>query len=487
MGAERVLDDHATRVTPRRRAQLSRPGADPLRATARRRPTPWSRPRSAEQVAAVLAACARAGVAVVPFGGGTSVVGGVEALRGASRGGRLARPRRGWTALLEVDPVSLTARVEPGIFGPGAGAAAGRARPDARALPAVVRVLHRRRLGGHALRRARRRPATGGSTSWSRRCAARRPSGPLATRDVPATAAGPSAARAGGGLGGRAGRDHRGHAARAPAARGRATTRAGRFAPSRRAPRPIAPLEQAGASPDVARLSDEEETRLSMALASSGSAGRAARAAPTCACAATRAAASPSPASRARRTRSRAGAAARRACCARRGAWRWASGPGGHGCKGRFAAPYLRDELLDRGVMVETLETATTWSNLHRLYAAVGAALREALAARGTPPARDVPRLAPLPVGRVAVLHLHRAPGAREPSSSSGARPRRPPATRSRPTAARSPTTTRSAPTTRRGWSEEMGELGLEVLRGREGAPRPGRDHEPREAAADGR
>jgi alkyldihydroxyacetonephosphate synthase len=48
----------------------------------------------------------------------------------------------------------------------------------------------------------------------------------------------------------------------------------------------------------------------------------------------------------------------------------------------RFRAPYLRDELLDRGVMVETLETATTWSNLPRLYDAVRGTLREALGER---------------------------------------------------------------------------------------------------------
>ena len=30
----------------------------------------------------------------------------------------------------------------------------------------------------------------------------------------------------------------------------------------------------------------------------------------------------------------------------------------------RFAAPYLRDELLTHGVMAETLETATSWSNV---------------------------------------------------------------------------------------------------------------------------
>jgi alkyldihydroxyacetonephosphate synthase len=60
--------------------------------------------------------------------------------------------------------------------------------------------------------------------------------------------------------------------------------------------------------------------------------------------------------------------------------------PGEAWLRGRFAAPYLRDEMLDRGVLVETLETATTWSNLQTLYAAVGDALRIALSERGTPP-----------------------------------------------------------------------------------------------------
>jgi alkyldihydroxyacetonephosphate synthase len=69
------------------------------------------------------------------------------------------------------------------------------------------------------------------------------------------------------------------------------------------------------------------------------------------------------------------------------GALSLGQGPGRSWLRGRFATPYLRDELLDRGVMVETLETATTWSNLHVLYGAVGGALRDALSARGTPPA----------------------------------------------------------------------------------------------------
>ena len=46
---------------------------------------------------------------------------------------------------------------------------------------------------------------------------------------------------------------------------------------------------------------------------------------------------------------------------------------------GRFNAPYLRDSLLDVGVLVETLETATFWSNREALYAGVKTALEEAL------------------------------------------------------------------------------------------------------------
>ena len=38
--------------------------------------------------------------------------------------------------------------------------------------------------------------------------------------------------------------------------------------------------------------------------------------------------------------------------------------PGEAWAHGRFDAPYLRDSMLDVGVLVETLETATFWSNV---------------------------------------------------------------------------------------------------------------------------
>src|SRR3984885_4557480 len=52
---------------------------------------------------------------------------------------------------------------------------------------------------------------------------------------------------------------------------------------------------------------------------------------------------------------------------------------------GRFGAPYLRDSLLAAGALCETLETATDWSNIPTLKAAVTDALTGALAESGTP------------------------------------------------------------------------------------------------------
>jgi alkyldihydroxyacetonephosphate synthase len=144
-------------------------------------------------------------------------------------------------------------------------------------------------------------------------------------------------------------------------------------------------MEQADGSPNVIRLSDEHETRLSLALASTGSATeRAGRAY--------------------LRMRGHEGgcitivgfegdeddverrAMHTSALLRAGGGLRLGRRPGEAWLRGRYAGPYLRDALLDHGVFVETLETATSWSNLATLYAAVGDALRKSLSERGTPP-----------------------------------------------------------------------------------------------------
>ena len=83
-----------------------------------------------------------------------------------------------------------------------------------------------------------------------------------------------------------------------------------------------------------------------------------------------------------------------------------ARSPGEAWAHGRFDAPYLRDSMLDVGVLVETLETATFWSNVDRLYADVKAALEASL---GAAVAGALPHLARLRDRLLALLHGRRA------------------------------------------------------------------------------
>ena len=49
----------------------------------------------------------------------------------------------------------------------------------------------------------------------------------------------------------------------------------------------------------------------------------------------------------------------------------------------RFDQPYLRDSMISHGIMVDTLETATVWSNVRRLHDAVAVAITTELERRG--------------------------------------------------------------------------------------------------------
>ena len=107
---------------------------------------------------------------------------------------------------------------------------------------------------------------------------------------------------------------------------------------------------------------------------------------------------------------------------------------------------------------------------------------RPRAAGRARPRRRRLPRLAPVPDGRLAVLH---GPGARATAptrSASGSAPSARRATRSPPRARRSRTTTRSAATTGRGCADEHGRARGRAAARAQGALRPGRGHEPRRA-----
>ncbi len=74
--------------------------------------------RSEADVEAVLAWAAGANAAVVPYGGGTSVVGGVECPLPPGFDGVVSLDLSGLGGVLEVDPVSRAARVQAGVPGP---------------------------------------------------------------------------------------------------------------------------------------------------------------------------------------------------------------------------------------------------------------------------------------------------------------------------------------------------------------------------------
>jgi alkyldihydroxyacetonephosphate synthase len=337
-------------------------------------------PADAGEVAAVLAACTRAGVAVVPFGGGTSVVGGVEPVSGPHE--RVItldlRRMRG----VSVDPVSRTATFGPGLRGPEAEDALGAQGLTIGHFPQSFEYAT---IGGFAATRS----AGQASSGYGRfddlvtEVALTSPVGTMRTLSTPHTAAGPSLRELIVGSEGTLGviTEVTVRVRPAPAERRYEAWMAADFASGCEL---IRSLAQDGALADVTRLSDETETRVSLALA--GVSGL------------RRTALDSYLALRRRRGgcivicgwEGERDALERRRSVSRRqlrsgGAVPLGGSPGEAWERGRYEGPYLRDELLDLGYMVETLETSHTWSQLGELYRAVGDALDGALRAQGTP------------------------------------------------------------------------------------------------------
>ncbi len=330
-------------------------------------------PADHDAVCAVLTACAAHDVAVVPFGGGTSVVGGVAASKG-THSAVISLDTSRLDDLVRLDPEALTVTVGPGLRGPELERALASYRLTLGHFP---QSWEHATLGGYAATRSAGQASTGygrfDELVASLRVAT--PAGTLRLGHPPASAAGP---------------DLRGLVLGSEGVFGVITELTLRLHP---APERVVDegwsfasfyagtvalrrLAQAGLAPDVARLSDADETRASLALAGGRKArlfggllalrghrggcllvagwegGRGA----------------------VRRRRRAAAWVLRRAGGIEAGravgrAWR----------RGRYGGPYLRDELLDRGYLVETVETATRWSELAALHGAIGTALREAL------------------------------------------------------------------------------------------------------------
>jgi alkyldihydroxyacetonephosphate synthase len=330
-------------------------------------------PGSTEETAALLRACSDAGVVVVPFGGGTSVVGGLTGGDPADRPCITVDLRR-MAGVRALDVASSLVTVGPGMRGPALEEALGREGLTLGHLPQSWEFAT---LGGYAATRSAGQSSTGvgrfdelvaGLTLAT-------PSGVMELGHPPASAAGP---------------DLLGLALGSEGTLGVITELTVRVRPKpasssyegwsfRTWAAGLAALQHLARHdllPDVVRLSDADETRANL-LMSSGAGATALRGTlrtrrhgdgcllvlgweglPTIVQARARAAASVLRDGGAIRLGRRVGES-----------WR----------RHRFAAPYLRDRLMDRGLMVETLETAATWSALPTVYDTVRRALRGSL------------------------------------------------------------------------------------------------------------
>jgi alkyldihydroxyacetonephosphate synthase len=324
-------------------------------------------PGSHDEVMAVLELCAARRVAVVPFGGGSSVVGGVEPRRDGLAGAislDLARMDK----LVETDPVSLTATFEPGCTGPRVEELLA---AEGLTLGHYPQSWEYATLGGFVATRSAGRASTGygriDELVLGVRLAA--PTGTIDLPPLPASAAGPDLRELIVGSEGALGVITQATLAVRP--RPQAKRGEGWVLDSWQAGcEAFRAMEQAGDAADVCRLSDETETALNAAASGHEPPG-------PCFAVVGWEGEEADIARRAERTR---------AHLERAGARPLGEEAGTRAGRNYFAGPYLRDELLGMGVLVETLETATTWGRLQELYAGVGDALRAALEARGAQP-----------------------------------------------------------------------------------------------------
>ncbi|MBI2899577.1 MAG: FAD-binding oxidoreductase [Planctomycetes bacterium] len=328
-------------------------------------------PEDAEGVRRVLKAAERDGWAVVPFGGGTSVVGGVEPVADGRRGVVTLDLTR-MAHVLDIDRTSLTARIEAGAFGPAIERVLA---SDGLELGHYPQSFEYSTLGGWIAARS----AGQNSTGYGRienlvvalKCVT--PVGEIVTRELPASASGPELREAIVGSEGTLGviteavvRVHR-----KPE---RLRYRSLLFTSFRAGLAALRSIMQRGPCPIVSRLSDEPETELLLKQSGAESKwgfrllrllGKGAYL--------------------------RGGAhlllgylhhaevveASRLA--KREGGLDIGGSAGAHWEKTRFDLPYMRDTFLDYGLLVETIETAASWSRLEKLHGAVRAGIERAL------------------------------------------------------------------------------------------------------------
>ncbi|MDQ3571912.1 MAG: FAD-binding oxidoreductase [Actinomycetota bacterium] len=323
-----------------------------------------ARPRNEADVERLLGWCSDTGVAAIPFGGGTSVCGGIEPRFPSEYPGALTIDLRALDQLLEVDEASQSALIEAGATGPGFERQLGERGLTMRCYPQSFEFST---LGGWIATRAGGHFATRQThvDDLVQSVRAVTPSGMWESRRLPGSGAGPSPDRMLIGSEGILGVITRAWVRVRP----RPTIKAARavaFDSFTAGAEAVRELSQSGLDPANCRLLDATESRfnqagpegMAMLMLGFESSHHAVEGDLDFALDVARAhGGQPQP---------EAGKDGDSV-----GAWRDAF----------LAMPYLRDGLVRLGVLSETFETAITWDRFEPLHSAAMAAAREALGA----------------------------------------------------------------------------------------------------------
>ncbi|HUR14487.1 MAG TPA: FAD-binding oxidoreductase [Mycobacteriales bacterium] len=316
------------------------------------------RPEHEQDVVDVLDWASREGVPVVPYGGGSSVVGGVEP-RGLS--GAVSLDLERMSGLVEVDATSRAVLLGAGTLGPDAEKGL---RPHGLTLRFYPQSFERSTVGGWVATRAAGHFSTRLThvDDITESVRAVTPTGVWESRRLPGSGAGPSPDRLLLGSEGTLGVITQAwlRAQPRPAHRWAATLAAPDFATGAEA---VRALVQAGLLPATCRLLDPVEASLSGTLTTGESAlvlGLESLHVPL-----------------------EAEAAAALELAQGAGLRVLEHGPrgeAGEAWRSTFVrAPFLRESLVLLGVLAETFETAITWDRLHGFVAEVTAAVQAAL------------------------------------------------------------------------------------------------------------
>ncbi len=333
-------------------------------------------PASHEEALALVRLCADEALAAVPFGGGSSVVGGVEGTAAEGQRGVVTIDTTRMARLLDLDPVSRTATFEAGVWGPDLEAELNRRGLTLGHFPQSFEFST---LGGWIAARGAGQNSNryGAANEWLVAARLATPSGEWRTLPFPQSAAGPNLNELIVGSEGVLGVITEATVKVHPLPEAR-DYRAYLFKSFEAGAAAIRRVVQAEVPVAMLRLSDADESHFFGAL-------QGLRHPPSKATEAAEKALAALGYGPGRcvlmvglegePAQVRASLAATALACTRAGGLPVGAGPGKAWLKNRFAMPYLRDPMLDRGIGVDTLETSTSWSNLPRLYEAVRAAI----------------------------------------------------------------------------------------------------------------